>query len=456
MNKKLLTLMIGLALSMAGSVWAQDDEGEVTYNQYGVRVDREELHAEQRNNILVFESKSKNYKLWMDNRVQVDGAAFFGMNHSDYNPIGNGVSIRRARLAVKAQVTPDWYGEVDMDMADGKFELKDALIEYDGLKNFAFKVGNFKEDFSMEQTTTSRYLTFMERPMVCKALVPSRHIGLQGEYLRDHFRASLGWFFQTVAGEEELTNVQDNNKDYGRNTGYSLTGKMGYMPYSADRHHGLYFGAKGSYRTPKTDEAPADYGGMRYSTRNATSINRKKYLDTDYIKNVDHEWLYGLEGAGYWGPARFQTEWIRNHVSATANSYNFGGWYLHATCLLLGGQQRFNVAEGEFTQPNPGRKWGDIELALRYDYLDLNDADVYGGSGQNFTAGLNFYIGKNFKFVLNYQYTKNDRYANGKGKLFIGHDATGAPTKDYTAAVEPKGKGGVSYHMLGARFEIDF
>ena len=456
MNKKLLTLVLGLTLSFTGSVWAQDTEEEVTYNQYGVRVDREALHAEQRNNILVFESKSKKYRLWMDNRVQVDGAAFFGKNHSDYNPIGNGVSIRRARLAIKAQVTPDWYGEVDMDMADGVFELKDALIEYDGLENFAFKVGNFKEDFSMEQTTTSRYLTFMERPMVCKALVPSRHIGIQGEYLRDHFRASFGWFFQEVAGSEEITNVQDNNKDFGRNTGYSLTGKMGYMPYSKDRHHGLYFGAKGSYRTPKTSDAPSDFGGARFSTRNATSINRKKYLDTDVIPNVDHIWLYGLEGAGYWGPARFQTEWIRNHVSAAKGSYNFGGWYVHATCLLLGGQQRFNVAEGEFTQPSTGRKWGDIELALRYDYLDLNDGTVYGGSGQNFTAGLNFYIGKNFKFVLNYQYSNNDRYANGKGKLLIGHDATGAPTADYTKAVEPKGKGGVSYHMLGARFEIDF
>lgn len=455
MNKKLLTLMIGLMLSLTGSVWAQENEEEVTYNQYGVRVDREALHAEQRNNILVLESKSKNYRMWMDNRVQFDGAVFFGKNHKDYNPIGNGVSIRRARFAIKAQVTKDWYGEVDMDMADGLFELKDAIIEYDGLENFAFKVGNFKEDFSMEQTTTSRYLQFMERPMVCKALVPSRHIGLQAEYLRDHFRASLGWFFQTVAGSEEITNVQDNNKDFGRNTGYSFTGKLGYMPYSPDRHHGLYVGAKGSYRTPKTDVAPGEYGGMRYSTRNATSINRKKYLDTDVIPNVDHEWLYGLEGAAYWGPARIQTEWIQNTVDAAQN-YKFGGWYVAATCLLLGGQQRFNVAEGEFTQPNTGRKWGDIELGLRYDYLDLNDADIYGGSGHNFTAGLNVYLDKNFKFVVNYQYSRNDRYANGKGKLFTGHDASGAPTADFTKMVEPKGKGGVGYHMLGVRFEIDF
>ena len=39
---------------------------------------------------------------------------------------------------------------------------------------------------------------------------------------------------------------------------------------------GVYLAGKGSYRTPKTDEAASDYGGMRFSTRNSTSINRKK------------------------------------------------------------------------------------------------------------------------------------------------------------------------------------
>ena len=312
--KKLLTLTFGLALAYTGNAWAQTDS--VSYNQYGVRVDREELISEQRNNILTFESKNKQYRLWMDNRVQVDGATFFGKNNKDFNTIGNGVSIRRARLAIKARLPRNWYGEVDMDLADGKFELKDAIIQFDGIPNVSLKAGNFKEDFSMEQTTTSRYLTFMERPMVCKALVPSRHLGLQVSYLRDHFRATGGMFFQTVAGVEELDYVQDNNKDYGRSQGYSFTGKIGWMPYAKDRSWGLYLGAKGSYRTPKTDEAPSDYGGMRFSTRNSTSINRKKYLDTDVIPDVDHKWLYGFEGAAYYGPARIQSEWIGTRVNA--------------------------------------------------------------------------------------------------------------------------------------------
>ncbi len=452
--KKRTFLTLSLILLFGGSIFAQETE-EVRYNQYGVEVDRQELHAEAQNNVLVLESKDRSYKLWMDNRVQVDGATFWGLN-PDYDKIGNGVSARRVRFAIKAQITKDWYGEVDMDMADGVFELKDAIIEYDGVKNMEFKLGNFKEDFSMERTTSSRFLQFIERPMVTQALAPSRHLGFQASYLRDHFRASLGMFFQTIAGSEEAEYVKDNNKDFGRSQGYSFTSKVGWMPYTKDRRMGLYIGGKASYRTPKTDEATNDFGGMRFSTRSSTSINRKKYLDTNVIPNVNHKWLYGLEGAAYYRGLKIQSEWIGTHVTGKDLNYNFGGHYVQLGYLLFGGQQHFNVAEGEFTSPGRGKKWGDVELNLRYDYLDLNDNGVWGGSGENYAAGLNFYINKFFKFAINYQHTKNDRYANGKGKLFVGHDATGKPTTDFTKVVEPKGKGGVKYNMLAVRFEIDF
>jgi len=453
--KKTAILTLGALLLVNSSISAQEENEEVRYNQYGVAVDRKELHAEARNNILVFESKNQDYKLWLDNRVQVDGATFWGLN-PDYNKIGNGVSLRRVRFAVKAQITKDWYGEVDMDMADGVFELKDAIIEYDGLKNMEFKLGNFKEDFSMERTTTSRYLQFIERPMVAQALAPSRHLGFQAAYLRDHFRASLGMFFQEVAGTEENENVENNNKDFGRSQGYSITSKVGWIPYTKDRVKGFYIAGKASYRTPKTDMATADFGGVRFSTRNATSINRKKYIDTDVIPNVNHHWLYGIETAGYLKGWKYQAEWMGTHVTTANKNYTFGGYYAQVGYLLFGGQQHFNVAEGEFTSITPKKKWGDMELSFRYDYLDMNNNGIYGGSGENYTAGLTFYLGKSVKMALNYMRTVNDRYANGKGKLITGHDATGKPTADFTKQVDKDGSAGVKYNSLAVRFEVNF
>ncbi|MDD2595656.1 MAG: porin [Bacteroidales bacterium] len=435
---------------------------EIRYNQYGVPVNRTKLQVEERNGILVMESKNSDYRVWFDTRVQVDGAAFFGEN-KDFDPIGNGVSIRRARFAMKAQVTPDWYGEIDTDFANGVFELKDAIIRYSGLKNFEFTVGNFKEGFSMEATTTSRYLPFMERPMIVHAFAPSRHIGLQGNFNKNWFLAIAGIHYQAVEDLETRVNVEDNNKDFGRNTGYSYTGKIVAMPFASNPNYGLHFGAAASYRTPKSDMATSEYGGVRYSTRNSTSINRKKYLDTDVIKDVNHDLLYGAEFAGFYKGLRFQGEYIGNNTylntvpgASDKTVYKFNGWYAYAGWLIFGGQYQYNTSEGEFTQPRRGKSWGDIELLARYDYINLNSGNIYGGSAQAYTIGLNYYINNNFKVMVNYQYNDNDRYANGKGKLYTGYDASGKPTKDYTKIVTEKGMAGVDYSMLSIRFEIDF
>lgn len=227
-------LLLPLALLLATGASAQEQRpttasSEVEYNQYGVAVKIDPLKVEAQDGFLVFRSKDTKYKLWLDCRVQADFAAFYGED-KDYDPIGNGASIRRARFAVKAQITKNWYGEVDMDMANGVFELKDAIIRYDGIRNTEIQIGNFKEFFSLQRNNTSRYLQFMERPMATQALAPSRHIGANIKWARKWMWLSGGVFFQTIDALETRTYVEDNNKDYGRNEGMSYTGKAVFMP----------------------------------------------------------------------------------------------------------------------------------------------------------------------------------------------------------------------------------
>lgn len=458
MTKKILLLSFALATTLVCS--AQMVDTTVRYNQYGVPVGRTPLMAESRDGILVFESANRNYKLWFDVRVQIDGAVFFGVA-KDLNPIGNGASIRRARFAIKSQITKNWYGELDNDFANGSYELKDALVRYSGLRNLEFTLGNFKEDFSMSQTTSSRYLPFMERPMVVQTFAPSRHLGFEVRWQKDWWNLTGGVFFQAIEGAEARAYVEDNNKDYGRSEGMSFTAKAVAMPFYNDLHKGLHLGVAFSYRQPKTDVSPGEWDKARFSTRNSTSINRKKYLDTGLIPDVDHDILYGFELAAYRNSFRFQGEYIANntYIKNTAADHStkyFNGWYAQAGYLLFGGMQRYNKSESEFTQPSRGRKWGDIELMLRYDYLNLNSNTVKGGAGENYTFGINYYINQSVKFVLNYQYTNNDRYANGNGKYFIGHTAAGVPTKNPALAVEGKHRAGVDYSMIGMRMEVDF
>jgi len=427
----------------------------VRYNQYGVKVNRTPLEVEERNGILVFESKDQEHRVWYDVRVQADGAMFFG---DTYNEIGNGTSIRRARFAVKTEFGKKWYAEFDMDIANSQLELKDAYLQRSFGKNLELRVGNFKESFSMESTTTSRYLTFMERPMAVHCFAPSRHIGFAANYNKNWLLALGGIYFQRVDDIEERTFSLDNNKDFGVDEGYSFTGRFVVMPFYADMNKGLHFGVSGSYRTPKTDAEVA--GTHRYSTRSLTSINRKKYMDTDLIGKVDYTTLGGFELAGYYKNIRIQSEYLMSSVYRLEDmeTLNFDGGYVFGSWLLFGGKYNYNTSEGEFTQVARGKSWGDIELALRYDYLSLNSdmETLMGGAGEGITFGLNYYANNNVKIMLNYAYLNHDRYASGKNKLFVGYDANGQLTRIPQLVVDGKGKAGEDYSMISLRFEVDF
>ena len=428
------------------------------FNQYGVAVQSDVLDVEAQDGILVMASPTSKYKMWFDIRVQADVATFFGAP-AYADPIGNGVSIRRARFAVKGQMDENWYGEFDMDLANGLVELKDAIVRFTGLPNWELQVGNFKENFSIQRNTTSRYLQFMERPMVCSALAPSRHFGFNAKYAKNWIWASAGIFGPEIAGSEEWTNIADNNKDFGRNAGMSLTGKLVFRPLYKLDNASLHIGGAYSYRTTKVSLATGEWGTYRASARNSTSINRKKYLDTNNLKGFTHENLWTVELAGHWNGLRYEAAYIGDNVHfAETDPINLSGWYVQAGYLLFGGKQRYDANGGKYTKIKPGQKWGDIELCARYEFCDLNapKANVFGGSAEAYAVGLNYWVTNNVKMQLNYQFNNNDRYANGKNKLFVGTDADGKPTKDYAKVTEAAGKAGVDYHMVSVRFEIDF
>ena len=472
MKKLLILFAIVLSSLLATNNLSAQYKYDTTYvNQYGVAVEHHMLNPETWNGIISFQSKDKGYRMWLDNRVYVDGAYYFDKN--TYNPIGNGVTIRRARFAVKATIDYHWYGEIDLDFAYSKLEMKDMIVGYDFGKrddifsNIRIKAGNFKEGFSMEETTTSRYVTFIERSFMSK-MTPSRHLGLQltkfGK-LGINYLFIGGVHFQDVGGAEEVLVSQARNKKAGMDEGYSLTGRLVLMPI-LNNDMVLHLGVAGSYRTPKTSWITPT--GYRVSSRAMTSINRKKYLDTDVITNADHVTLTGLEFAFAWHKFMVQGEYTINNIFGTdvndvkgIDKAHLEGAYAQIGWILFGGNYQYNRAEGEFTQINTGvekRKFGALELAARYDYISLNDFDakVYGGGGNGYTIGLNYYATHNVSFKLNYSYVDFDRYANYREKLYIGYDSKGNLTKDSFKVDASKGTPGERFGMIQIRCEIDF
>ena len=476
MKKVLLISALALSMSMT-AVAQQKDAAQTEVNQYGQKVTALPVEATMQDGILVFQNKKANYKMWFDVRIQADGAVYFGApdfcaKELDGKPntshIGNGMSLRRTRFAIKAQLDKNWYGELDTDWTSGTPELKDAYVAFTGVEGLEIKAGNFKENFSIQRNTTSRYLMFMERAMVTY-LAPSRHLGINARYSSKWFWASAGVFGPELSSAEEQTYMEDGNKDFGYNEGLSYTGKLVFRPIN-NSTSSLHIGGAVSYREPKLTSTDGYFVG-RYSSRNSTSINRKKYLDTDDVKGLDHELAWTVELAGHWKQLRYEAAYISRgmYLDRTVTDLPTQwaeGWYAQASWLLFGGSQNYDADGAKYTRTTSEHKWGNLELAFRYEYADFNtgklfsnkvaDTNIFGGSGEAYTVGLNYYPTKNVKIVLNWQYNNNDRYANAKGKSYVGYDLNGAPTKDPNKVVAETGKGGVDYQMLALRFQVAF
>lgn len=49
-----------------------------------------------------------------------------------------------------------------------------------------------------------------------------------------------------------------------------------------------------------------------------------------------------------------------------------------------------------------GRGWGAWQVALRYDYIDLNSQEIFGGQDQAVTLGVNWYWTPYARMQFNY------------------------------------------------------
>lgn len=451
----LLTLLL-LAMFFGSNLVSAQVNDTVRYDAYGrIVTSRISANPEYWSGFLTFETKDQAMRTWFDLRVNFDGAHYLDKNAM--NELGSGLTIRRLRFAMKTILYNHWTGEVDLDFAGGQLDVKDAFIGYkSNEKNYYFKAGYFKEPISMETTTTSRYQTFIEEPYMTM-FAPARQIGVNFSKWGTRYLVVGGVHFNDVENNEVTTYSQNANKDFGTDEGYSFTGKAVFRPINKDNKL-IHLGVSASYRTPKTSWEFANT--YRVSSRDMTNINRKKFLDSDDIPNVESNVLLGGELAASFKNMKFSSEYLQTTVNRKVGfeSYKASGVYAAVSYLVFGGMYHYNDEEGEFTRVSRGKEWGDIELALRFDYINLNDtkANIMGGSANGYTAGITYHVNPNVKCMLNYSYIDHDRYASGKGKLFVGTDENGELTKDYTKVTEAAGKGGDDYGFIQARVEIDF
>lgn len=447
-------------INKPGDITVYMQAGNVV-NDYGQEVKMNvRLNPESRDGILMLASSDNRFKYWFDNRVYFDGAVYVGDNkyQGEDNDIGNGVNIRRMRFAMKAILWGNWGGEIDFDFGNNAVDIKDAYVRYIG-DNWQIKAGNFREPMSLETMTTSRYITFMERPYAVEQ-APSRHLGIAYKTFSNHLFFEGGVFSSVVVNEL----MRDENKSKGTNSGWSVTGRMVYAPIKKEKQV-LHVGLSGSYRTPKIPELGDPVNSFRYGENAETEINRKKYIDTDWIEDSDHKIIVGTELAYAYKNYRVQGEYLmtqiyrdKDVVPDGEDQANLGGFYLMGSWLINNADYYYNMNDGEFSQIDfRNFDKGVFEVAVRYSYMDANNFKdgektpwLAGGSGETYTLGLSYYFNYNVKLMLNYAYVNHDRWANGKGKYKTWD------VNDNGEDITPTGEGGIDFSTIQARILIAF
>ncbi|MEQ9398969.1 MAG: porin [Longimicrobiales bacterium] len=333
-------------------------------------------------------------------RVQLDGATYAGAD----KPMSNGVDLRRVRLGASGTLDGAWRFQVELDMGEGEVEVKDAWFERTVRPGLAIRAGAFKEPFSLEELTSSRFTTFMERGLP-NAFAPGRSLGVAATAHVPAAWMSVGLFGQEAdeLGESEI----------GEAEGWAVTGRAVARRWREDG--GIQVGLSATRRTPDAREGGGDR--VRYRSYPEAKIDRTRFLNTGHIKKTLHHRTVGLEGLAVWGPLSVQAERIGATVTREDGTASLGGSYVTGSWFVTGERRRYDPAAAELAEVAPRGGIGAVELALRYSHLDLDDpaADVAGGEATQWTMGATWHMTSRVQWSVNHVWIDNGADADADG-----------------------------------------
>ncbi len=329
---------------------------------------------------LAVRSKDGDFETKIGGRVQADAAGYSG--DGDY---GDGTEIRRARLYLAGKVYRDWHFKLEYDFAGES--IADAWLSYKGLKDSEFKVGHFKDPFSLQEQTSSNNVVFTERALP-SAFAAGRHIGVMASRYHQYWTLAGGLFGDTLTARG---NDQDEGWGWGTRGTWAPINAAGKV---------LHFGLGLNYR----DLQPVNT--TRFRQEPETSVANVLVVDTSDLMNADSQFKTGLELATVIGPFAAQGEYIQADVETDNGAdADFSGWYVQSSYFLTSDSRPYK--NGSFGMIKPSRPmssggFGAWELAARLSNLDLNDGLVNGGEADSMTLGVNWYPVGGLRFSANY------------------------------------------------------
>jgi len=355
------------------------------------------------------------------------------------NPSGAGdwsnsnTRLRTARIGVEGQWNSSWAYKAEVNFTQNQAVWEDLILEYKPNDTTSIMAGNYKM-LSLENITSSRYITFMERGAFNDIIDAGRVATLSAKF------NGMNWTAQVGASGDSV-----NNADIALDERLSFQGRATFAPIDTDTTK-LHLGAWARVRD-FNDEGLAAVGPVpagggeagRYRVRNNTNVG-DRFTDSGANFGESDTW-YAAEAALVWNAFSLQGEYAHAEVdkrcatalicSLGADSGEIDAFYVYASWFVTGEMRRYEPNRGEFNRtrilnPVTAGGMGAFELGLRYDSVDLSGLQTvrtFAGPGgpvnaagpcdrcgeySAVTLGATWYPFPYVRFMANYSMAEND------------------------------------------------
>lgn len=316
--------------------------------------------------------------------------------------------IRRFRGKVYGDLAKnlEYKFEITVDPDDNNLILEDGHITYkpNGGK-WAIVAGQQKTTVSLDEATSSRFISTLERSAFTDAFGFQRRLGVVAKTGGDNYSFAAGVFSSNMEGSGGGS--LDNGK--------AASARATYNPIKSDDMV-VHLGASWRYRSKGDD----DSSNLRYRQRPYTHVAPSRIINTGRFAKSDN--FFGLEAVASTGKlwAAGELAYLKANGEGANPDADFGGYYGEAG-VFIGGEKVYKG--NKFNRPKVYKPFGQgglgaLSLVARYDSVDLQD-DIYLGKLDTIVLGADWWPTRKTRFGINYFDSDAENGAADKGEGFV-------------------------------------
>jgi phosphate-selective porin OprO/OprP len=369
----------------------------------------------------------------------------------------SGSFFRRAQFGVEGKFFRDFDYEMRFNFGGTETEDNSALVNimrvaYNPTPEIRLNIGAIQPTFTLDDSTSSNDITFLERSSVVNALISEfggsdGRKGVEATYLKQSpdgvdYMINVAYTTSTTGGTSGTRQSVADDRDH-------LLGRVAARVYK-DTDWDVHLGANaatilsmgGVDRTGPAGLFAAR--NLNFRDRPELRLSADRFIATGNIA-AESAWMWGLEAG-----LRYQNFYIASEYfnwgverdracqgcNLVAPDPDFSGYYVMASWILTGETKRYETqsrsnSRMQFGAPRPnspfstGGTYGAFELAARWSVTDLdfnvgaegvapiaNNGEIRGGKQQIASVALNWYLNRNMRVMFQYQHVDIDRLSS--------------------------------------------